>query len=149
MRHLIFMLLSGLLISCNRSEPSPEKVSDADRVLLEQLKQKEQEKIALLANPDPFIVGGKWEKFDKGIINDYTQVTGCEFTNNSKFAVTSISGNITVYTSKNVEIGSIPFNAEGVLLAGETKTLKINSGELSGKGERALFTIKSVKIIGD
>lgn len=138
-----------LFTGCNKSEPSPEKVNDADRILLEQLKQKEMEKQQLLNDPDTQIESGQWEKFDKGIINDYTQVVGCNFTNNSKFAVTGITGNVTIMTDNEAVIGTIPFSADGVLLAGETKKLKVNSGEISGKGAKAKFDIQSVKIIGD
>lgn len=148
-KFLWLFAVASIVTGCNKSEPSPEKVNDADRILLEQLKQKEMEKQQLLNDPDTQIESGQWEKFDKGIINDYTQVVGCNFTNNSKFAVTGISGSVTIMTDNETVIGTIPFSSDGVLLAGETKKLKLTSGEISGKGTKATFDIQSVKIIGD
>lgn len=146
---IVGVILCTVIAGCNKSEPSPEIVSEADRILLEQLKQKAMEKQQLLADPDSKIESGKWDKFDKGIINDYTQATGCIFTNTSNFAVTGISGQVTILSSNQAVIGVVPFSAEGVLLPGESKNLKVKSGELSGNGTRAKFDIRSVKIIGD
>lgn len=131
----------------NETPPPPSnEISEEDRKILEEVKQKEQAKQDILANPSNYIEPGQWTKYDKGIINNYTQATAIKFTNNSQFYVRNITGNITFFSASEDELGTVPFSATGELAPNETADLEVSSGEITGNAEKANIKVTSVRV---
>ncbi|GEM_PF-6869837 len=126
--------------------PASNEISEEDRKILEEVKAKEQAKQDILANPSNYIEPGQWSKYDKGIVNRYTQATAIEFTNNSQFYVRNITGNITFFSESGDELGTVPFSATGELAPDETATLEVSSGEITADANKANINVTSVRV---
>lgn len=134
---------SGQNIQVNQPAPITTGIVNTEK------QKEESEKNDLQSAPDKYIKASKWEKYDKGIVNRYTKIISSNFTNESHFPVAEISGNIDVFSEDGSQLGSIPFSASGTLMPGETNRLDVTSGELSGNGGKAKFSINTIKIIGE
>ena len=156
-RILVCALISAASFSCDRDSArgvrgAPEVPSDnqtlsrEDREILDAAKRKKAELKDLRAHPNRFIQMEQWNSFDKGIINDYTEVTEVKMTNSSSFDVRDITGEFT-YMSKQKEVmATVPIKLEGELRAGETKELKASTRTISGKAHGGTLTVKSVTV---
>ena len=149
------LVRSGLLIAallatnCERRDtPAALLLTQEDREFLDQAKAKEGARRALQRTPAVFIHAGKWDKFDKGIINSYTRSTAIEFTNESQFDVADIQGKITFVNEQGQEMATVPFKAEGELPARTSARLNVTSGEISGSATKAQIVVESVRIRG-
>ncbi len=129
-----------------QSAPAAPPISSEDRQLLDRMKAKEKARSDLESTPDKFIKGGQWSKVDKGIINDYSKATSLNFTNTSQFDVSGIEGHLTYIGADNAEIATVPFKAEGQVLAGATTSLPITAGEVTGNAQRARVTVEKVHV---
>ena len=132
--------------SAPESEPTVATISAEDKQLLETLKAKEKARSELQTSPDKFIKAGQWSKYDKGIINDYSKATSIEFTNMSQFDVSGIEGHLRYFGADNREIATVPFKADGQVLAGATTRLPINAGEVSGNAQGARVKVERVHV---
>lgn len=155
-----YMLWSALLVSCFLTgcdkllamgldkKDTPALISQEDKELLERIKAKEKARAELEATPSQFIESGQWERFDKGIINDYTRATSMYFTNNSQFDVSDIAGKITFLSADGEEMATVPFRAHGEVRAGTTAKLEVTSGEISGAAHKARTVVEKIRIHG-
>lgn len=149
------LLVSLSLTGCEKllamgldKKDTPAIISQEDKELLERIKAKEKARIDLETNPSQFIEPGSWERFDKGIINDYTRATSMQFTNNSQFDVSDLSGKITFLSEDGTEMATVPFRAQGEVRAGTTTKLEVTSGEISGAAHSARIVVEKIRIRG-
>lgn len=153
---LVLPFLVALIANCDssRAEPKtdaynePAAVSREDRELLDKIKARERAKAQLEAQPSHFISGGRFDVFDKGIINSYTLTTAIEFKNASEFDVTDIAGKITYQDENGAEMATVPFTANGELRAGQTVKLKVEAGEITGQARKGRTHVERLRIIG-
>lgn len=149
-----FALPVFALLACDGDKPQadsrsePAAVSREDRELLDKIKAREKAKAELSAMPSHFIRSGKWESFDKGIINTYTKATSAEFTNQSEFDVSELEGKLTYMKENGDELATVPFSAKGEVRAGQTTSLKVAAGEITGAARKATFKVERVRILG-
>ena len=86
----------------------------------------------LKSNPGKYLRVANHEVHDKGIVNDYRQLSSLTIENQSKHAVKSIRGTVEwVDASGNVS-GSTSFSIDGTITAGDTKTFERGRGLTSG-----------------
>lgn len=118
-----------------------------DRQLLDEVKRAEEARRDLEAHPNRYIqMVGKWNSFDKGIINTYTKVTGAELRNSSEFDVSDIKGEFTYHAGDGSVMATVPIEFEGELRAGETKALEARSQEISGGARGGTLKVTSVRL---
>jgi len=122
--------------------------SKEDKALLEQVKARESAKMQLLQTPSRFIIPGKWDNYDKGILNTYSKATAIEFTNNSVFDVDEITGTMTYKDVSGNTIATVPFKTTGTIRAAQSIKLSVIAGEVSGNSQKALILVERVHIIG-
>ncbi|MBL9102321.1 MAG: hypothetical protein JNL82_15255 [Myxococcales bacterium] len=145
----------------NSSQPAERKVeakveaknvspliSQEDRELLEKMKAREKARADLNAEPSRFIKPGKWDFYDKGIINSYTRATAIEFTNTTEFDVRDMHGKITYIGKDDRELATVPFSAKGELRAGQTAKLKVEASEITGSAHKGKIHIERLSIDG-
>lgn len=68
--------------------------------------------------------------YDKGIINDYRQLTGMAVLNRSKFPVMNLSGDVEWIWDNGARAASMPFVLKGSIAAGDTKTFSTSDGSM-------------------
>ena len=145
MRPFAICLLLALS-ACESKTPPPAEVSSEDRALLEKMKARETARANLELNPSQYVTPGKWDRFDKGIINDYTKATAIEFSNNSEFDVSDIQGKVTYLDEDAAEMATVPFSAPGDLGAHARAKFKVSAGEISGKADSARIVVERVRV---
>lgn len=131
------VMVIAMMVGCQSKE---------DKALLEQAR--ESAKMQLLQTPSNFIIPGKWDNYDKGIINTYTKATAIEFTNNSVFDVDEITGSMTYKDADGNTIATVPFTATGTIRSAQSLKLPVTAGEISGNAEKAAIIVERVHIIG-
>lgn len=143
MRNCTISIVIGLLIVTMFGCQSKE-----DKALLQRVKEREAAKSQLLQSPSKFIMPGKWDVLDKGIINTYTKATAIEFTNNSTFDVDEITGSIAYMDATEKVMATVPFTATGTIRAGQSVKLPVQAREITGKARKASIRVERVHIIG-
>lgn len=88
------------------------------------------EKQGVASNPGSVLNASGFETLDKGVINDYRQLTKVTILNRSKYALRRISGQVEWLTSDGGFVGASPFDVEGSIPAGDTKTFSVSAGTL-------------------
>jgi len=142
------IVASVLLILITSACGGGGTLSTEDRQILDRAKAREKARADLLATPSRFIEGGRWDLYDKGIINSYTRATAVEFTNRTEFDVSEIQGKITYFGEKGEELATVPFTADGNLRAGETKKLNVTAGEVTGRARQGRTVVEKLRILG-
>lgn len=142
------ILVAAMLTGACDKKDAPALISQEDKELLERIKSKEKAKADLQQFPAKFIEPGKWKRFDKGIINDYTRATAIEFTNNSQFDVSDIKGKITYIDTNGQDMATVPFSAHGEVRAGASVELEVTAGEISGAAHTGRIVVNKVRIHG-
>jgi len=141
-----FSLFIFCLVLACESKDVPAVMTQEEKELLDRLKAKEREKSELMANPLAYLEFGAWDKFDRGILNSYTKITAVEIENKSQFYIDQLSGHATIYTKDNTELGVIPISVTTELKPHHKIKVKLNSGEISGNGDHAKFSVQSLTV---
>ena len=129
---------------------APAVMTNDDKALLDEVRTRRAERMQLTAHPGTFIgVSGKWDKVDRGIINDYSQATAITFANTSHFDVSSIVGKLTYLDAHGREVATVPFVADGQVDAGATKKLSVKAGEVTGAAEQLSVIVEHVTVHGN
>jgi len=130
----------------SESERKREQVAFAEDVAREQERLREEaeerkaeeeklrirrERDAILKNPGIVLEPDGFEYFDKGIINDYRQLSKMSVMNKSKYALTDIAGEVDWLDSEGQKVGSVPFTLTGSIPAGDTKWFSKAAGTLA------------------
>jgi hypothetical protein len=103
----------------------------AGKLRADEAKQLADAKAQLVADPSAYLEASDIGYYDKGIINDYRQVTRMRVMNRSKFPVTSVSGDIDWMDDGGAKVGSMPFSVSGSIAAGDTKLFSTDDGSLT------------------
>lgn len=111
------------------------KVRQAQQRVIEDAKQAEaqaleQAKLDLRKSPEKHLIAGDLQYYDKGIINEYRQLTKMSVLNRSKFAVTRLAGEVDWFDDNGGKIGSTNFSLRGSIPVGETKWFSTDDGSL-------------------
>jgi hypothetical protein len=130
------------------AQAKANEITAEERAVLERAKAREASRNALATAPGSLISAAKPNKKERGLVNTYTKVTSIEFSNNSPFDVSDITGYVKFTASNGSEIGRVPFTASGDVNAGATQTLEVTSGEVTGKAEDIEVAVESVHIRG-
>jgi hypothetical protein len=95
--------------------------------------QREQQMLQeLKSNPGKYLRIANHQVRDKGIVNDYRQLSSLTVENQSKHAVKSIRGTVEWIDGAGNVAGSTAFSVEGTITAGDTKTFERGRGLTSG-----------------
>jgi hypothetical protein len=95
--------------------------------------QREQQVLQeLKSNPGKFLRIANHEVRDKGIVNDYRQLSSLTIENQSKHAVKAIRGTVEWIDASGNVAGSTSFSIDGTITAGDTKTFERGRGLVSG-----------------
>lgn len=90
-----------------------------------------RERASLMANPNAFLDTSDLVNYDKGIINDYRQLTSVTVLNRSHFPVQNMSGDVEWVNESGARVASMPFTLKGSIAAGDTKRFSQAEGTLS------------------
>lgn len=115
-------------------------------------KLEDDEKARVRSNPDAVLEVTGYAAYDKGIINDYRQVTEMTVLNRSKFALHNMSGDVEWVGKDGRGVGAIPFSLKGSIPAGATvKFTKdagtLTNGTLQTSAKAARITFRSAAIV--
>jgi hypothetical protein len=129
---LFVMLIGACTTPQDRKQEQQAAAASAAAAAL-QLQQAQQaaEKARLRSQPDLFLQTSNLTYYDKGIINDYRQLTGVTVLNKSKYPVNNLQGEVDWIGSNGAKAGSVPFTLSGSIPAGDTKTFSSAAGTLS------------------
>jgi hypothetical protein len=113
---------------------------------------KEAAKKDMAANPDKYLEERDLGFYDKGIINDYRQLSKLTVDNKSAFKITDLKGNVEWLTSDGQAVGSSPFSLNGAIKAGDSETFSTDAGTLTagtieGAAFKAKITFTHAKVI--
>jgi len=118
----------------------------------EEKRRLDTEKERVVATPSQFLESSELEYFDKGIINDYRQLTSARVLNKSRFALRDIQGEVDWIDDNGQKVGSVPFFLKGSIPAGDTKHFTkeggtLINGTLETSANRAKIRFTSVKLV--
>lgn len=93
-------------------------------------KRKADQRAQVLQNPNGFFDVSEVVYFDKGIINDYRQLSAFTLLNKSPYPLHEMNGTIEWVKDNGESAGSTPFSLKGSIPAGDTKKFSKNDGTL-------------------
>lgn len=147
-----------LLGGCDALKDDPrEKAREKERQVetaQEALKRSQQEEcLKLSTQPNTLLETSALQYYDKGIINDYRQLTGVTVLNKARYcAVRSAEGDVTWLDDSGRRFGSTPFTLQKSIPAGgtvrfSTEEKTLTSGTLEGAGKRAQINFTRVDVV--
>lgn len=83
--------------------------------------------------PSVFLDWSDASYFDKGIINDYRELTELRVTNKAKWAIGNITGEVDWLHSNGGKFASVPFTLKGTVPSGATQKFTEANGTLSSR----------------
>lgn len=95
-----------------------------------EVKRRVDQRAEVLQNPTGFLEVSEIAFFDKGIINDYRQLTGFTLLNKSPFPLKDLKGTVEWVSNDGESAGSTPFSLHGSISAGDTKKFSTSSGTM-------------------
>jgi type II secretory pathway pseudopilin PulG len=95
-----------------------------------EVKRRADQREEVLRNPNGFLETSEITSFDKGIINDYRQLTGFTLLNKSPFPLKELKGTVEWVNNDGESAGSTPFSLHGSISAGDTKKFSTDSGTM-------------------
>jgi hypothetical protein len=112
----------------------------------------EAEKQAIRENPGLALDTREYSTYDRGLINDYTQLVSATITNRSKYALESLRGEAKWFDRKDNYLGSTAFTLVGSIAAGDTKTFSVasktlTSATIAGKGTSVVLAFAPGSIV--
>ncbi len=144
------------LFKDERQEKAEKAKQQAQQVetAQEALKRSQQEECKkLAATPDALLETSGLQYHDKGIINDYRQLTGLTVLNKARYcAVRSAEGDVTWLDAQGRRFGSTPFTLRKSIPAGATERFSVDEktmtcGTLEGAGVTATIKFTRVDVI--
>jgi hypothetical protein len=137
----LVLLLVGCESEAERQRKAAEAAATAERALFE------KRKAEVLAAPERFLDTSNLVYYDKGIINDYRQLTGVTITNRAAVPIRVKKARVVWLTESGDEVGSSPLTLSATLAPGTDKRFSTDDGTMSSgtiqgsaKGARVEFT---------
>ncbi|MCB1047534.1 MAG: zinc ribbon domain-containing protein [Calditrichaeota bacterium] len=126
------LLVAGYMLFQQRVERVAERKAQAIQKAAEQAEQQRISDLRndVLQNPTQYLEVSDIQTYDKGIINDYRQLTGFILKNKSMFPLRDVSGSVEWLSASEAKLGSTTFKLAGSILAGDTKSFQIGNGSL-------------------
>jgi hypothetical protein len=122
-------------------------ISREDREILDEAKRRKAELQEVRSTPAKYVtMAGGWTNYDKGIINDYSDVTEIVVHNASSFEVSDIEGEFTFRSKSDKVLAKVPVKLIGELRAGETKRLKTVGRTIEGSAAQGTLEVTSVLV---
>jgi hypothetical protein len=131
----------------SQTEETARRVAEEERVRQEQERKaaEEAERRSIAASPGSVLEALKYNTYDEGITNDYTQLSAITILNRSKYGLRKISGMAEWLDDSGNLVGATPFEVGGSIPAGDTKTFSTQNGTLTSgtiKGEGKKLRLK-------
>ena len=155
----LVLVASAALIGCDAAGPSAppspwptelpaaeQTLSQEDREVLEEAKRRKAELRDLKANPGKYIGMDNWTMYDKGIINDYTQVTAAKLRNSSAFDVVDIEGEFEYRSRSGAVLATVPIKFRGEVRAGEVANLGASARTISGHAAQGNLVVTKLRV---
>lgn len=124
----------GMAYNGYRQRVADEANAQAAALLLAEQQAEEKRRAdlraAVLENPGRYLEESELKYFDKGIINNYRQLTGFALLNKSPFALRDLRGHVEWLNDNGEPAGSTPFSLKGSIPAGDTKRFSTDSGTM-------------------
>lgn len=104
-------------------------------------------------NPSALLETSEMQFYDKGIINDYRQLTAVTVLNRSRYcAMRSARGDVIWYDALGNKLGSSPITLSRSIPAGGTGTFStadgtLTSGTIQGAGAKAQILLTQVDVV--
>ncbi len=169
LRVVIVLVLAIVVVFVFRLKKQEEKIqqprvttsAQQQQQVLSAAQRRQQEigdlRIKVEAHPNNYLKGEIYEVYNKGIINDYCQLTSLRVINNSPFQLKDVSGRVEWFDENDNFLGSTSFSiaytiaAEKNLFGGcfsvySTKGRSLTSGTLQGKAKRAKIVFTNASI---
>jgi hypothetical protein len=127
-------------------------VQAAAQARAEESSRKEREKASIRQDPSRYLESSDLEYFDKGILNDYRQLTRISILNKSNYALRNIAGEVDWVNGEGEKVGSVPFTVKGSIPAGDTKRFSkdahtLQNGTLQTSAKRARIRFTQAEIV--
>ena len=95
-----------------------------------EVKRRADQREEVLRNPNGFLETSEITSFDKGILNNYRQLTGFTLLNKSPFPLKELKGTVEWVNDDGESAGSTPFSLQGSISAGDTKKFSTSNGTM-------------------
>jgi hypothetical protein len=117
----------------------------AEQLRVEEAARVAQAREQLVKSPSTYLEASDVRYFDKGIVNDYRQITQMRVLNKSKFPVTDVQGEVDWTDDAGRKTGSVPFSIRGSIPAGDTKQFAAQDGSLTNGALQTSVTHAAVR----
>lgn len=151
---LLTATLMVALLACKSQQEEQRQKEKQVETAQEALARTQREECARLRNsPESLLETSGLVYYDKGIINDYRQLTGMTVLNKARYcAVRSAEGDVTWTDEQGRRFGSTPFSLKKSIPAGATEKFStedgtLTSGTLQASAKKAQVKFTRVDVI--
>jgi hypothetical protein len=142
--------IEGLTAALAASESRLRRAESVVAVDQSEAAARKAEREELNSSPGKYIQSLEVTVSRRGLINTYSRALAARLRNASHFNVSEMRGIVEYRRANGALVGSAPLQITGTLLAGQTATLPVSAGEVTGAsiGTNSKVIIQSLTILG-
>lgn len=142
--------LDGLATALAYSESRLRRAESAVSADESEVAARRAERNELSSSPSKYIQSLEVTVLRRGIINTYSRASSARLQNVGHFNVSDMRGIVEYRRIDGSLVGSAPVQIAGTLLAGQTATLALSAGEVTGEsdGTHSRVIVQSLTILG-